>query len=630
MGITTTYTPTVTQNEGGGQTTVYSTSQNNNGVPIPPVAQTTAPVMTATGLSSVAAPANVAPPAPNTTATTALQSSIGSVATPSDPDSQAALIAAKIAAQGNAQDSLQALVSELTNKTSTATATDQAYAANNNGSSVYADQNAVTKAQAAIDSEKLALANKITAIQKNTSGSFGGNVDQQIQQETDASTARQANLAIILATSQGDYASAKNIADAAVAASTQAEQNKIDTLQTIYTANKDLFSTAEQEEFTAAQATRAAALDEQKQEQLAQFNETIKQNDPLYKAQVANENRLAGIGTPGSGIEPTNPTMYTLQSGDDPAVVATQNGTNIAALKAANPQITDWTKIQPGTALNLPASTTTDFKNGIPITAAGAAKSGGQYDTQAYALATGLAAPSQYLSGRSATTPAGLALTARANAISMATLGIPFNPAASEAAFKFRNSSQYQKLANNAPTAIQTIVQAAQSAKNLNLTNLGAFNQAKINALAGGYFPGGTPQQQSDAQNLKSFLALNQDDLGLILGSGTGSDYKSKLAGLIFDASGAPLSTTNLSSAMVNKITDKLGSYYTAAGVPNGKAFAQQTAQELVNSASQDNTVQTPGAAPAVSQASTPQQGDTHVYNGVTYVVQNGNWVPQQ
>jgi hypothetical protein len=260
----------------------------------------------------------------------------------------------------------------------------------------------------------------------------------------------------------------------------------------------------------------------------------------------------------------------------------------------------------------------TDYANGVPITANGATQSSNPYDSQAYALATGLAAPSQYLSGRSATTPAGVALTRRANQISMAVNGVPFNPAASEAMFKFRNSAQYQRLTNNAPVAIQTIVQASAAAQRLGLTGVKSVNSMYISATASGLNPFASAQQKSDAQLLQSYLGLNQDDMGLILGTGQGSDYKTKLAGLIFDPTGAPLSTQHLTTSLVNKITDKLGQYYTAAGVPNGKQYAVKQAQDLVNGALGDSSVNVDlsGAGGGSSGATTVMTGpDGNQYN---------------
>lgn len=254
----------------------------------------------------------------------------------------------------------------------------------------------------------------------------------------------------------------------------------------------------------------------------------------------------------------------------------------------------------------------TDFANGVPLTALGASQSPNPNDQQAFALATGLAAPSQYITARNSTTPQGKALLDRANKVSLAVYGVPFSAAASEAAFKFRNSAQYQRLTNNVPVAIQTIVQAAQAATKLNLSGIQGLNETYINALAGGYIPWASSEQKSAAQTLKSFLALNQDDLGLILGTGQGSDYKTKLGGLIFTATGAPQNTADLTSEIVNKITDKLGQYYTSAGIPNGKAFATKTAQDMVNGALGDQAVNTSAAT------NTSQQ--TYNLNGQTYV----------
>jgi hypothetical protein len=254
-----------------------------------------------------------------------------------------------------------------------------------------------------------------------------------------------------------------------------------------------------------------------------------------------------------------------------------------------------------------PTANASDFNKGVPINANGAATSGNSYDQQAFALATGLAAPSQYITARNATTPAGKGLIDRANTISMAITGQPFNPEAAQAAYKFRTSQQYQRLTANIPTAIQTIVQAAQAAKSLNLTGIQSLNSLKIQADTAGLNPFASPQENADAQSLKSLLALNQDDLGLILGTGSGSDLKTKLGGLIFDPTGAPMSTDQLTSTIVNKITDKLAQYYQAAGDTQARVHATLTAQQLVNDATAGKApVDTSGPGGASPTASNP------------------------
>jgi hypothetical protein len=57
------------------------------------------------------------------------------------------------------------------------------------------------------------------------------------------------------------------------------------------------------------------------------------------------------IPTP-NGAKPV--TGYTLQAGDDPYVIAQNNGTDMATLKTLNPTITDWTKLPVGATINLP------------------------------------------------------------------------------------------------------------------------------------------------------------------------------------------------------------------------------------------------------------------------------------
>ena len=49
------------------------------------------------------------------------------------------------------------------------------------------------------------------------------------------------------------------------------------------------------------------------------------------------------------------PATYTVKAGDSPPKVAHELGVTVAALQAANPQITDWGQVKVGQQLNIPA-----------------------------------------------------------------------------------------------------------------------------------------------------------------------------------------------------------------------------------------------------------------------------------
>jgi hypothetical protein len=135
--------------------------------------------------------------------------------------------------------------------------------------------------------EQHALMRRIQQIEKNSEGMFGGAVDQEIQKAKDESLYRQADLAIIQMSKQGQYDSARTIADRAVAALVEQDQRKVDALKTIYEDNKDLFTTAEQRQFQVAQKDRETEIANKEYRLRAEFDQKIKQSDPLYQAQLA-------------------------------------------------------------------------------------------------------------------------------------------------------------------------------------------------------------------------------------------------------------------------------------------------------------------------------------------------------
>jgi hypothetical protein len=482
-----------------------------------------------------------------------------------------------------------------------------------------------------LNSQITTLKNEATAIPLQIQNDFAGRGAtvggvapiQAAQLRTN--TIKALGLSSLASALQGNIATAQAQADAAVKAQFDPIEAQIKYVSDAIAANKDQMTKEEkaQADTTQAQlAERSTQLGYQRQDmQTAHVwaAAAVTNNPGNQAAQLAAQQALGIDFTQPGALQAAMQLLAPYQS--DPNALAKQ-AADIALTRAqtnsanatANKTNAEARLVSGGGALGnngLPLSPT-DYKNGVPITATGAAQSSNPYDSQGYALATGLAAPSQYLSGRSATTPAGVALTKRANDISMAVNGVPFNPAAAEAMFKFRNSAQYQRLTNNAPVAIQTIVQAAAAAQRLGLTGVKSLNSVDIQTKANGLQFWASDQQKSDAQLLSSFLALNQDDLGLILGAGQGSDYKTKLAGLIFDPTGAPQSTTDLTSSLVNKITDKLGQYYTSAGIPNGKAYAVKTAQDLVNGALGDAAVKTSAASGAATTVMTGPDGQQY------------------
>lgn len=110
-------------------------------------------------------------------------------------------------------------------------------------------------------SEQQANRRRIQALEKNPQGMFGGNLQSEIQRVNNESLAKQADLSVIQMGIQGRYDSAKEIADRAVAVKMEQQRNYLDALKFNYEENKELFTTAEQRAFEAAQSDRERALD---------------------------------------------------------------------------------------------------------------------------------------------------------------------------------------------------------------------------------------------------------------------------------------------------------------------------------------------------------------------------------
>ncbi len=290
--------------------------------------------------------------------------------TPVPPATQSAGLASTIATNADAftknldtaattsktakDTSLGALVDALKGNQGQATLTDKAYAG-----TVDPAQADLKDINNQIITEQTSARHQIEALQKNPEGLFGTGLQDKINEIQKASTSKLADLSVIQMARQGKYDSAKQIADRAVAANLEQETNKLNTLQFIYNANKDQFTTDEQHQFETAQTDRKRVLDEKTAEQKARFDQMIKQNDPLYRAQLAaltpfnfTDTSPVATVTTADGAVPT--LAHTLTAGEDPYVLAQQNGTDMATLQKLNPSITDWTKLPVGAKVNLP------------------------------------------------------------------------------------------------------------------------------------------------------------------------------------------------------------------------------------------------------------------------------------
>lgn len=172
--------------------------------------------------------------------------------------------------------------------------------------------------------EQESLRRRLEAIDKRGGGLKMGAAAEKANIERE-SIAKQADLSVIALAKQGRYDSAKAIADRAVAAKLEQQKNITEALKLNYEENKELFTTAEQRAFEVMLGDRERKLSMEAQKEMARYEQTIRENDPLYKAQVsqayqsmanAQQDRLiklAELGNPDAmvalGLSP-NPNGY--------------------------------------------------------------------------------------------------------------------------------------------------------------------------------------------------------------------------------------------------------------------------------------------------------------------------------
>ncbi len=218
---------------------------------------------------------------------------------------------------------------------------------------------------------------------------------------------------------------------------------------------------------------------------------------------------------------------------------------------------------------------------------------------QAQQLVDGNAVPNT--SGK--LTPRDLAIQQKANELSIAQTGKPYSAADAAAAYKFRNSSTYQKFIANAPVAMSTINQVVDDAKKLNLKGPDIFNSLTLKTMASGLNPFVSQDDRATAKELINTLgSISADDIGLLLGSGSGSDYKTKLGGAIFDVSGNLKTTEQIAKTVNDRIQSKLNDYYRIAGVKDPSIYATRDSQAITGvSGNGSGSTQTQNNTPVTS-----------------------------
>lgn len=135
--------------------------------------------------------------------------------------------------------------------------------------------------------EQERLRKEVERVQTAPGSATASERDREVAELTRVSRRQQADLSITQLAAQGRLDAARRIADTAVLAETEYQQKKLDILQLAYNRNKDLFTKAEQREFEMAQADRERIAENETFKLRADYEQKIRQNDPLYLAQLA-------------------------------------------------------------------------------------------------------------------------------------------------------------------------------------------------------------------------------------------------------------------------------------------------------------------------------------------------------
>lgn len=209
------------------------------------------------------------------TPSTAVDGALGMIG--SNNDAYTAQLAAQADQFGqNDQDALSRYLTAVTDTPGQAQLTEQEY-----GNTVDPAQANLNNINQQILAEQNGLNQQLNALQTtNPNGLSADAISDEVSRIKTASLNRQADLSVIQAAAQNQYDNAKLIADRAVAAQTEQNQNQLTALQTNYENNKDLFTTAEQNAFTSMMADKQNDLDIQKSAATAYYQYLITYGTP--------------------------------------------------------------------------------------------------------------------------------------------------------------------------------------------------------------------------------------------------------------------------------------------------------------------------------------------------------------
>ena len=175
-------------------------------------------------------------------------------------------------AETNKNSSFEALLKSMLGTPGEVGLTDAAYKG-----SVDPAEKALKEVNAQLTAEQVATRHTIEKLRaENPEGLFGPALEDKIQEIQSKSLTRQADLAVVQLARQGQYDSAKAIADRAVAAAIEKKKMYNDALRLNYEENKSQFTTAEQRQFEVAQADRERKLDMEAYKEKARYDAMIK------------------------------------------------------------------------------------------------------------------------------------------------------------------------------------------------------------------------------------------------------------------------------------------------------------------------------------------------------------------
>lgn len=344
-------------------------------------------------------------------------------------------------------------------------------------------------------------------------------------------------------------------------------------------------------------------------------------------ASARNQNAQAALLNPdASGVQASQPVQTTqaVAVGDTFTTLASAHGTTAEAIAAANPSVNP-NNLQVGQRLTIPPTIASNALAQTP-TVTGVARYSGNNPTlvDAQSVVDGLTLPSQYSKRGNAYN----AFMSQIQQLSQAQTGHGYDAIGAQTAYAFR-SKIFTPYVAKMPTAVSTISAIADLAKQANVSNLSDLTNVVNTGRAAGFFA--TAAQQSAAKQLQSKLALNSDDLGLLLGAGQGSDSKIALASVIFNPNGGVKSTNDLANSVATTLEHKTADYATQAGIQNPQVYAHNLVQNAFTRGQQpDNNYSNGGGQSVTSNGQQYIVGQ--VYNDGTAnwkVDAQGNWTKQ-